>query len=48
MLRAPAYHVVSDLFTFIAKEQGHRILAAGHLNNPRGYGEYGDDSWAAH
>lgn len=42
-----AHHVVSDLSTFIAKEHGHRVLAAGDLNILRGYGEYGDDYWAA-
>ena len=42
-----AHHVVSDLSTFIAKERGHRILAAGDLNILRGYGEHGDDYWAA-
>ncbi|MDE0380492.1 MAG: hypothetical protein OXI20_14745 [Rhodospirillales bacterium] len=41
-----AHHVVSDLSTFIAKEHGHRILAAGDLNILRGYGEHGDDYWA--
>ena len=42
-----AHHVVSDLSAFIAKEDGHRVLAAGDLNILRGYGEYGDDYWAA-
>ena len=41
-----AHHVVSDLSTFIAKERGHRVLAAGDLNILRGYGEHGDDYWA--
>ena len=38
-----AHHVVSDLSTFIANREGHRILAAGDLNILRGYGEYGED-----
>lgn len=42
-----AHHVVSDLSAFIAKEKGHRVLAAGDLNILRGYGEFGDDYWAA-
>ncbi len=42
-----AHHVVSDLSTFIAKKRGHRVLAAGDLNILRGYGEHGDDYWAA-
>ena len=42
-----AHHVVSDLSTFIAKARGHRVLAAGDLNILRGYGEHGDDYWAA-
>ena len=43
----PAHHVVSDLSTFIARRDGHRVLAAGDMNILRGYGEYGDDYWAA-
>lgn len=43
----PAHHVVSDLSTFIAKKDGHRVLAAGDMNILRGYGEYGDEYWAA-
>ena len=42
-----AHHVVSDLSTFIAKEDGHRVVAAGDLNILRGYAEYGDEYWAA-
>ena len=42
-----AHHVVSDLSTFIAKERGHRVLAAGDMNILRGYGEYGNGWWAA-
>jgi len=42
-----AHHVVSDLSTFITKERGHRVPAAGDLNILRGYGEYGDDYRAA-
>lgn len=42
-----AHHVVSDLSTFIARKTGHRVLAAGDLNILRGYGENGDDYWAA-
>ena len=41
------HHVVSDLSTFIAKEEGHRVLAAGDMNILRGYGEYGSGYWAA-
>ena len=41
------HHVVSDLSTFIAKEDGHRVLAAGDMNILRGYGEYGSGYWAA-
>ena len=41
-----AHHVVSDLSTFIARERGHRILAAGDLNVLRGCGEHGD-GWLA-
>ena len=36
-----AHHVVSDLSTFIAKEGGHRVVAAGDMNILRGYREYG-------
>ena len=43
----PAHHVVSDLSTFIAKADGHRVLAAGDMNILRGYGEYGDEYWGA-
>ena len=42
-----AHHVVSDLSTFIAKEDGHRVLAAGDMNILRGYGEHGSGYWAA-
>ena len=42
-----AHHVVSDLSAFIAREDGHLIVAAGDLNILRGYGEFGDDYWAA-
>ena len=42
-----AHRIVSDLSAFIADEAGHRVLAAGDLNILRGYGEYGDDYWAA-
>ena len=41
-----AHHVVSDLSTFIAKEDGHRVLAAGDMNILRGYGENGNRYWA--
>lgn len=42
-----AHHVISDLSTFIATASGHRVLAAGDMNILRGYGDYGDDYWAA-
>ena len=42
-----AHRIVSDLSTLIAKEDGHRVLAAGDMNILRGYGEHGDDYWAA-
>lgn len=42
-----AHRVVSDLSAFIAKEDSHRILAAGDLNILRGYGEYGSEYWGA-
>ena len=42
-----AHRIVSDLSTLIAKENGHRVLAAGDMNILRGYGEYGDEYWAA-
>ena len=42
-----AHQVVSDLSTFIAKEDGHRVLAAGDMNILRGYGEHGSGYWAA-
>ncbi|MDE0002188.1 MAG: hypothetical protein OXQ29_05805 [Rhodospirillaceae bacterium] len=42
-----AHHVVSDLSRFIAKKRGHRVLAAGDMNILRGYGEDGNDWWAA-
>ena len=42
-----AHRVVSDLSTFIAKKDGHRVLAAGDMNILRGYGEHGDEYWAA-
>jgi endonuclease/exonuclease/phosphatase family metal-dependent hydrolase len=43
---ASAHHVVSDLSMLIAKEDGHRVLAAGDMNILRGYGEYGSGYWA--
>ena len=42
-----AHQVVSDLSTFIAKEDGHRVLVAGDMNILRSYGEYGSGYWAA-
>ena len=42
-----AHHVISDLSTFIAEQDGHRVLAAGDMNILRGYGEKGDPYWAA-
>ncbi len=42
-----AHRIVSDLSTFIAAKHGHRILAAGDLNILRGYGEGGDNYFAA-
>ena len=42
-----AHRIVSDLSAFIAKEDGHRVLAAGDMNILRGYGEHGNDYWAA-
>ena len=33
-----AHRVVSDLSAFLAKPDGHRILAAGDMNILRGYG----------
>ena len=42
-----AHRVVSDVSTLVAKEAGHRILAAGDMNILRGHGEYGDPYWAA-
>ena len=42
-----AHNVISALSTFIAKEIGHRVLAAGDLNIVRGYGEDGDKYFAA-
>ena len=42
-----AHRVISDLSVFIAKEYGHRVLAAGDLNIRRGYGEHGSAYWAA-
>ena len=42
-----AHHVISDLSTFIANRDGHRVLAAGDLNILRGYGEDGSAYWAA-
>ena len=41
-----AHRVISDLSVFIAKEDGHRVLAAGDLNILRGYGEHGSAYWA--
>ena len=42
-----AHHVVSDLSTFIAKRDGHRVIAAGDLNILRGAGENGNKWWEA-
>lgn len=42
-----AHRLVSDLSAFIADASGHRVVAAGDLNILRGYGEFGDDYWAA-
>ena len=42
-----AHRVVSDLSTLIAKENGNRVLAAGDMNVLHGYGEHGDEYWAA-
>ena len=41
-----AHRVVSDVSTLVAKETGHRILAAGDMNILRGHGEYGELYWA--
>ena len=43
---ASAHRVVSDLSTFIGRQDGHRILAAGDLNILRGHGEGGSEYWA--
>ena len=43
---ASAHRVVSDLSTFIGRQDGHRILAAGDLNILRGYGDGGSEYWA--
>ena len=43
---ASAHRVVSDLSTFIGRQHGHRILAAGDLNILRGYGDDGSKYWA--
>ena len=42
-----AHQVVSDLSPLVAKEEGHRVLAAGDMNILRGYGEHGSDYWGA-
>ena len=44
---ASAHRVVSDLSTFIGREVGHRIVAAGDLNILHGHGEHGSGYWAS-
>lgn len=44
---ASAHRVVSDLSSFIGKQDGHRILAAGDLNILNGYGDHGNEYWAS-
>ncbi len=43
---ASAHRVVSDLSTFIGRQDGHRILTAGDLNILRGHGDGGSEYWA--
>jgi hypothetical protein len=42
---AAAHRLISDLSVFIAKEKGHRVIAAGDLNILYGYGEHGSRYW---
>ena len=44
---ASAHRLVSDLSTFIGRQSGHRIVAAGDLNILHGHGEHGSQYWAA-
>ena len=43
---ASAHRIISDLSTFIGRQAGHRILAAGDLNILHEYGEHGSEYWA--
>ncbi len=43
---ASAHRMVSDISSFVGKETGHRILAAGDLNILYGYGDGGSKYWA--
>lgn len=43
---ASVHRLISDLSVFIARETGHKIIAAGDLNILHGYGEEGSEYWA--
>ena len=44
---ASAHRLISDLSTFIGRQNGHQILVAGDLNILHGYGEHGSRYWSS-
>ena len=44
---ASSHRLVSDLAAFVARQRGHRIVAAGDLNLMYGYSADGSPYWAA-
>jgi endonuclease/exonuclease/phosphatase family metal-dependent hydrolase len=44
---ASAHRLISDLSGLVGQERGHHVLAAGDLNILYGYGENGNQYWAA-
>ena len=44
---ASAHRLISDISGLVARQTGHRIIAAGDLNSLYGYGENGSPYWAA-
>ncbi|MCY7306985.1 MAG: hypothetical protein LH632_12725 [Rhodoferax sp.] len=44
---ASAHRLISDISSLVARERGHRIVAAGDLNCLYGYGEQGREYWKA-
>lgn len=44
---ASAHRLISDISSLVARERGHRIVAAGDLNCFYGYGDRGSAYWKA-